>query len=87
LAELTDDVLYKDIWERPGLSKRDRSLVTISALIALNRPDQLKSHIRLGLQNGLSKDEIVETITHMAFYSGWPSAVSSVAIAKEVFAE
>ncbi|RFB96557.1 cytochrome D ubiquinol oxidase subunit II [Rhizobium leguminosarum bv. trifolii] len=87
LAELTDDVLYKDIWERPGLSKRDRSLVTISALIALNRPDQLKSHIRLGLQNGLTKDEIVETITHMAFYSGWPSAVSSVAIAKEVFAE
>ncbi|MEK1874434.1 MAG: carboxymuconolactone decarboxylase family protein, partial [Rhizobium altiplani] len=81
------DVLYKDIWERPGLSKRDRSLVTISALIALNRPDQFKSHIRLGLQNGLSKDEIVETITHMAFYSGWPSAVSSVAIAKEVFAE
>ncbi|NTJ66491.1 carboxymuconolactone decarboxylase family protein [Agrobacterium rhizogenes] len=87
LAELTDDVLYKDIWERPGLSKRDRSLVTISALIALNRPDQLKSHIRLGLQNGLTKDEIVETITHMAFYSGWPSAVSAVAIAKEVFAE
>ena len=87
LAELTDDVLYKDIWERPGLSKRDRSLVTISALIALNRPDQLKSHVRLGLQNGLTKDEIVETITHMAFYSGWPSAVSSVAIAKEVFAE
>lgn len=80
-------MLYKDIWERPGLSKRDRSLVTISALIALNRPDQLKSHIRLGLQNGLTKDEIVETITHMAFYSGWPSAVSAVAIAKEVFAE
>jgi 4-carboxymuconolactone decarboxylase len=87
LAELTDDVLYKDIWERPGLSKRDRSLVTISALIALNRPHQLKSHVRLGLQNGLTKDEIVETITQMAFYSGWPSAVSSVAIAKKVFAE
>jgi 4-carboxymuconolactone decarboxylase len=87
LAELTDNVLYGDIWERPGLSKRDRSLVTISALIALNRPDQLRSHIKVGLQNGLTKDEIVETITHMAFYSGWPSAVSAVAVAKEVFAE
>jgi 4-carboxymuconolactone decarboxylase len=87
LAELTDNVLYGDIWERPGLSKRDRSLVTISALIALNRPDQLRSHIKLGLQNGLTKDEIVETITHMAFYSGWPTAVSAVAVAKDVFAE
>ena len=85
LAEITDGVLYGDIWERPGLSKRDRSLATISALIALNRPDQLRSHIKLGLQNGLTKDEIVETITHMAFYSGWPSAVSSVAIARDVF--
>lgn len=85
MAELTDNVLYGDIWERPGLSKRDRSLVTITALIALNRPDQLRSHINIGLQNGLTKDEIIETITHMAFYSGWPSAVSSLAIAKEVF--
>ncbi len=87
LAELTDNVLYGDIWERPGLSKRDRSLVTISALIALNRPDQLRSHIKLGLQNGLTQDEIVETITHMAFYSGWPSAVSAIAVAKDVFQE
>ena len=87
LAELTDNVLYGDIWKRPGLSKRDRSLVTISALIALNRPDQLRSHIKIGLENGLTKDEIVETITHMAFYSGWPSAVSAVAVAKEVFQE
>lgn len=85
MAELTDNVLYGDIWERPGLSKRDRSLVTITALIALNRPDQLRSHIKIGLQNGLTRDEIIETITHMAFYSGWPSAVSSLAVAKEVF--
>jgi 4-carboxymuconolactone decarboxylase len=85
MAELTDNVLYADIWERPGLSKRDRSLVTITALIALNRPDQLRSHINIGIQNGLTKDEIIETITHMAFYSGWPSAVSSLVIAKEVF--
>lgn len=87
LAELTDSVLYGDIWERPGLSKRDRSLVTVSALIALNRPDQLRSHLRIARQNGLTQEELAETITHMAFYAGWPSAVSAVAIAKEVFAE
>lgn len=85
LAQLTDDVLYADIWERPELSKRDRSLVTVTALIALNRPDQLRSHLKLARQNGVTKEELVETITHMAFYSGWPSAVSSIAIAKEVF--
>ncbi|WP_372353215.1 carboxymuconolactone decarboxylase family protein [Pararhizobium sp. YC-54] len=85
MAELTDDVLYADIWERPGLSKRDRSLVTVTALIALNRPDQLRSHLNLARQNGVKEEELIEVITHMAFYSGWPSAVSSLAIAKEVF--
>jgi 4-carboxymuconolactone decarboxylase len=87
LAELTDGVLYGDIWERPQLSKRDRSLVTVSALIVLNRPDQLRSHLRLARQNGVTQEELVETITHMAFYSGWPSAVSAIATAKEVFAQ
>lgn len=87
LAELTDSVLYADIWERPQLSKRDRSLVTVSALIALNRPDQLRSHMRLARQNGVTQEELVETITHMAFYAGWPSAVSAVAIAREVFGQ
>lgn len=85
LADLTDSVLYADIWERPELSKRDRSLVTVAALIALNRPDQLRSHLNLARQNGVTEEELVETITHMAFYSGWPSAVSAVAIAKDVF--
>jgi 4-carboxymuconolactone decarboxylase len=85
LADLTDDVLYADIWERPQLSKRDRSLVTVAALIALNRPDQLRSHLNLARQNGLTQEELVEVITHMAFYSGWPSAVSAVAVAKGVF--
>ena len=85
LAELTDDVLYADIWERPQLSKRDRSLVTVTALIALNRPDQLRSHLNLARQNGVTEEEVIETITHMAFYSGWPRAVSAVAIAKEVY--
>ena len=85
LAELTDNVLFGDVWERPGLSKRDRSLVTISALIALNRPDQLRSHLTLALQNGVTQDEVVEAITHLAFYSGWPNAVTAVGVAREVF--
>jgi 4-carboxymuconolactone decarboxylase len=85
LADLTDSVLYGDIWERPQLSKRDRSLVTVAALIALNRPDQLRSHLALARQNGVTEDELIETITHMAFYSGWPSAVSAIAVAKDVF--
>lgn len=85
MAELTDDVLYGDIWERPELSKRDRSLITVTALIALNRPDQLRSHLNIARQNGVKEEELIETITHMAFYSGWPSAVSALAVAKEVF--
>jgi 4-carboxymuconolactone decarboxylase len=85
LAELTDDVLYGDIWERPQLSKRDRSLITVAALIAMNRPDQLRSHLARARQNGVTEDELIETITHLAFYAGWPSAVSAVAIAKDVF--
>ena len=87
LAELTDNVLYGDIWERPQLSKRDRSLVTVSALIAMNRPDQLRSHLALARKNGLTDEELVEAITHLAFYAGWPNAVTAVAVAKEVFAK
>jgi 4-carboxymuconolactone decarboxylase len=85
LAELTDDVLYGDVWERPQLSKRDRSLVTVSALIALNRPDQLRSHFVKARENGVTQEELVETITHLAFYAGWPNAVSAIAVAREVF--
>lgn len=85
LAEITDDVLYADVWERPQLSRRDRSLVTVAALIAMNRPDQLRSHIARARANGVSKEEVVETITHLAFYAGWPNAVSALAVAKEVF--
>ena len=85
MAELTDNVLFGDIWERPGLSKRDRSLVTVSALIAMNRPDQLRSHLALARQNGVTEVELVEAITQLAFYSGWPNAVSAVAVAREVF--
>jgi len=85
LAELTDDVLYGDVWERPQLSKRDRSLVTVSALIALNRPDQLRSHFVKARENGVTQEELIETITHLAFYAGWPNAVSAIVVAREVF--
>jgi 4-carboxymuconolactone decarboxylase len=85
LAQITDDVLYGDIWERTELSKRDRSLVTVSALIALNRPDQLRSHLRIARQNGVTEDELIEAITHLAFYAGWPNAVTAIGVAKEVF--
>lgn len=87
LAQITDDVLYADIWERPELSKRDRSLATVAALIALNRPDQLRSHLRIARQNGLTQEELIETITHLAFYSGWPNAVTAIGVAKEVFGQ
>jgi 4-carboxymuconolactone decarboxylase len=85
LAEVTDDVLYGDVWARPQLSRRDRSLATISALVAMNRPDQLRSHLALARDNGVTEAEIAETITHLAFYAGWPSAVTAVTVAKEVF--
>jgi 4-carboxymuconolactone decarboxylase len=85
LAQITDDVLYGDVWERPQLSKRDRSLATVAALIAMNRPDQLRSHFARARDNGLTQEELIETITHMAFYAGWPNAVSAIAVAKEVF--
>ncbi|HVT94210.1 MAG TPA: carboxymuconolactone decarboxylase family protein [Bryobacteraceae bacterium] len=85
LAEITDNVLYGDIWERPQLSKRDRSLVTVAALIALNRPEQLRSHFLRARENGVTQQEVVETITHLAFYAGWPNAVNAIAVAKEVF--
>jgi 4-carboxymuconolactone decarboxylase len=86
LAQLTDDVLFGDVWARPGLSPRDRSLITVSALIALNRPDQLRSHLARALDNGLSKDEISEALTHLAFYAGWPNAIGAAGVAREAFA-
>ena len=85
LAELSDDVLFGDIWDRPGLSKRDRSLITVATLVALNRTEQLPFHLSRALENGITKDQIIELITHLAFYSGWPTAMSAVLLAKEVF--
>jgi 4-carboxymuconolactone decarboxylase len=85
LVELTDDVLFGDVWQRPGLSQRDRSLTTVTALIAMNRTEQLPFHLRRALDNGLSRDELIEVITHLAFYSGWPNSMSALRIAKEEF--
>jgi 4-carboxymuconolactone decarboxylase len=87
LVELTDHVLFGDIWERPGLSQRDRSLITVSALIAMNRTEQVPFHLRKALGNGVTKDELIEIVTHLAFYAGWPNAMSAIMIAKSVFAE
>jgi 4-carboxymuconolactone decarboxylase len=85
LIDLSEKVLYGDVWERPGLSKRDRSLITVAALTAMYRGDQLKGHIERALANGVTKDEIGEVITHMAFYSGWPTAMTAARIARNVF--
>ena len=85
LAALTDDVLFGDVWARPGLSPRDRSLVTVSALIAMNRPDQLRSHLAARPRQRPDRAELVEAITHLAFYAGWPSAVTASVVAREVF--
>jgi 4-carboxymuconolactone decarboxylase len=87
LIELSEQVLYGDVWERPGLSKRDRSLITLAALTALGRSDQLPGHLDRALGNGVTRDEIGELITHLAFYAGWPAAMTAGRIAKRVFEE
>ena len=86
-GELSDQVVFGDVWERKELSKRDRSLVTISALTATSKPDQLRGHLMRALDNGVTKVEIIEVITHLAFYSGWPNAGTAAVVAKEVFKE
>ena len=85
LIDLTEKVLFGDVWERPGLSKRDRSLITCAALVALNRTEQLKGHLERALNNGVTKEEISELITHLAFYGGWPVGMSAAGVAKDVF--
>lgn len=84
LAELTDSLLYGDIWQRPTLSPRDRSLITIAALVAMARIEQLPFHLNFGLENGLSKEELAEVITHLAFYAGWPAAASATVRLKAI---
>ncbi len=85
LAELTDDVLFGDVWARPELSSRDRSLVTVAALIANGNTEQLSGHLSRARENGLTESELAEAIIHLAFYAGWPRALSAVQVAREVF--
>jgi 4-carboxymuconolactone decarboxylase len=87
LAQYTDEVLFGDVWKRPGLSSRDRSLVTVAALVAGYRTNELPFHLKKALDNGISKDELIEVITHLAFYSGWPTANTALPIARRVFQE
>jgi 4-carboxymuconolactone decarboxylase len=85
LVELTEKVVFGDIWERPDLSKRERSLATVTALITSARWDQLDSHLERATNNGISKAEIFELITHLAFYAGWPSAMTAANKAKDFY--
>lgn len=83
-AELTDEVLFGDVWKRQELASRDRSLVTVAVLVAMNRVEQLPFHLRLARQNGVSSDELAELMTHLAFYAGWPVAASALNLLRGV---
>jgi 4-carboxymuconolactone decarboxylase len=83
-AKLTQDFLFGDIWKRPGLSQRDKSLITVTCLVALNRIEQVEFHLKKALENGLTKEELVAAITHIAFYAGWPTAASGFTHLKKV---
>jgi len=87
LGEYTDKVLFGDVWKRPGLSPRDRSLVTVASLVSLYRTNELPFHLKKALENAVTRDELIEVITHLAFYAGWPTASSAIAIARKAFEE
>jgi 4-carboxymuconolactone decarboxylase len=87
LIEYTETVLFGDVWERPQLSKRDRSLIVVATLISTYRPEQLRGHLQRALANGVTKEELSEVITHLAFYAGWPAAMTAANVAREVFEE
>lgn len=87
LVHLTDDVLFGEVWAGEGLGARDRSLATVSALVATGSLEQLRFHLQYARQNGVTDAELVATITHLAFYAGWPKAMGAMALAKELLAE
>ena len=87
LVSLTDEVLFGDVWEREELSKRDRSLITVAALVAGGNTEQLTNHLVRAKDNGLTETELKEVIIHLAFYTGWPRAMSAITIAKQVFTD
>ena len=86
-GQLTDEVLFGDVWARPELSPRDRSLVTITSLIALYRVNEMPFHLKRALENRVTREEIIAAITHLAFYAGWPPAMTALQIARKVFDE
>ena len=85
LVALTDDVLFGDVWERKELTPRERSLITVAALITGGNSEQLPFHLNTAKENGLTETELKEVITHLAFYAGWPKAMSALTVAKQVF--
>ncbi len=85
MVSLTDDVLFGDVWERAELSKRDRSLITVAALITGGNTEQLSGHLMRAKGNGLTETELKEVIIHLAFYAGWPKAMSALTVAKQIF--
>jgi 4-carboxymuconolactone decarboxylase len=85
LATYTQDTLLAEVWKRPELAPRDRSVVTVTALVARNQTIQMAYHLNVALDNGVKPNEIAEIITHLAFYSGWENAMAAVVVAKEVF--
>jgi 4-carboxymuconolactone decarboxylase len=87
LADFTTQVLFRDLWLRPALSPRDRSLVTMTALITANLPAQIVFHINKAMDNGMTQGQVAEVITHLAFYAGWPNAMNAANVAKDVFAK
>jgi 4-carboxymuconolactone decarboxylase len=84
-VDFTDDVLFGQVWTRPELSPKERSLITVAALTAGGNTGQLAFHLDLARQNGATEAELIEAITHLAFYAGWPKAMSAMAVAKQVF--
>ena len=85
LVHFTDDVLFGDAWKRPQLSPRDRSLITVAALTTGGNAEQLTFHLQYAKDNGVTEEELIEAITHLAFYAGWPKAFSAIAVAKQLF--
>jgi 4-carboxymuconolactone decarboxylase len=84
LVHYTDRVLFDEVWERADLSKRDRSLITVAALLVGGNVDQLRFHLPYACENGVTEQQLIQVITHLAFYAGWPKAMSAMTVAKEV---
>ena len=87
LAELTDDMLFADVWNRPELSARDRSLITVAVLAAGGHTGQLGFHLGRAVENGVTREQLIEAITHVTLYAGWPNGMAAMGVAKNLFTE